>query len=67
MPSPLTAVHYGLMLVAFVFIIICVGTAMGALSNATKNKKKAKDQGLVAFAFCILGTVLLMAAKFIPA
>jgi hypothetical protein len=53
----------GMYAVAAIFIIICIGTSVGALSNAQKDKKKAKDQGLVAFAFCMLGTVTMVMAK----
>ena len=62
LPPP---IKIGLYIVALVFIVICVGTAMGALSNAQKDKKKAKDQGLVAFAFCLLASVLIGAVKVI--
>ena len=56
-------VIFGMYAIAAIFIIICIGTAVGALGNATKDKKKAKDQGLVAFAFCMLGTVTIVMAK----
>lgn len=65
--GPLTPLHWGLMLAALIFIVICIGTAMGALSNAQKNKEAAKKQGLVAFAFCMLGVVFYIASKLVPA
>ena len=43
--------------VALLFMMICVGTAMGALSKATTDKKKASDMGLTAFAFCMLAMI----------
>lgn len=45
--------------IAAIFMIICIGTTMGALSNAMSDKKKAKDQGLTAFAFCLLGMMFV--------
>ena len=46
--------------IAALFMMICIGTTMGALSNAMSDKKKAKDQGLTAFAFCMLGTLFIL-------
>ena len=66
MPSPLTAVHYGLYLMGIIFIFICIGTAVGALSKVQTDKKKAKDMGLVGFTFCLLGTVMMGVASIIP-
>jgi len=54
------------MIVAAIFIIIFIGTAMGSLSNVQKDKKKAKDQGLVAFAFCLLGSITFMVSTKLP-
>jgi hypothetical protein len=45
--------------IAALFMIICIGTTMGALSNAMSDKKKAKDQGLTALAFCLLGLMFI--------
>jgi uncharacterized membrane protein len=67
MPGPLTAVHYGLYLLGIIFIFICIGTAVGALSKARTDTKKAQTMGLVGFTFCMLGTVLMGVASFIPA
>lgn len=53
----------GMYLAAIIFIFICIGTAVGAVSKAQTDKPKAKTQGLVAFAFCLLGTVTLVLAK----
>lgn len=53
----------GMYLAAVIFIFICIGTAVGALSKAQTDKPKAKTQGLVAFTFCLLGTVTLVLAK----
>ena len=50
---------------AILFIVICIGTAMGALSNARKDRQKAQTQGITAFAFFLLGGVMLLAAHFI--
>lgn len=54
------------MIVAIIFIVICIGTAVGALSNAQKDKEAAKKQGLVAFTFCLLGTFAFLASKVLP-
>ena len=43
--------------IAALFMMICIGTAMGALSKAMSDKKKAKDMGLTAFAFFLLGVL----------
>ena len=67
MPGPLTAVHYGLKLLGIIFIFICIGTAVGALSKARTDQKKAQTMGLVGFTFCMLGTVLMGAASLVPA
>jgi hypothetical protein len=67
MPSPLTAVHYGLKLIGLIFIFICIGTAVGALSKVRNDKKKAQTMGLVGFTFFLLGAVLMGAASFVPA
>jgi uncharacterized membrane protein len=53
----------GMYLAAAIFIMICIGTAIGALSKAQTDKKKAKEMGLVGFTFCLLGTVTLVMAK----
>lgn len=45
--------------IAALFMMICIGTAMGALGKATSDKKKAKDMGLTAFAFCLLGMMFI--------
>ena len=52
-----------LYIIALVFMMVCVGTAVGALSKAKDDKKKAGDMGLVAFAFCLLATVFAVAGK----
>lgn len=40
--------------IAIIFMMICVGTVMGALSKATSDKAKAKTMGITAFTFCLL-------------
>ena len=67
MPGPLTAVHYGMKLLGIIFIFICIGTAIGALSKAQTDKKKAQTMGLVGFTFCLLGTVLMGLSNLVPA
>ena len=67
MPGPLTAVHYGLKLIGLIFIFICIGTAVGALSKARTDKKKAQTMGLVGFTFCLLGVVMMGVASLVPA
>lgn len=41
--------------IAALFMMICIGTAVGALSKATSDKTKAKTMGITAFTFCLLG------------
>jgi hypothetical protein len=67
MPGPLTLIHYGMKLLGLIFIFICIGTAVGALSKARTDKKKAQTMGLVGFTFCLLGTVLMVLANIVPA
>lgn len=52
-----------LYVMALVFMMVCVGTAVGALSKAKDDKKKAGDMGLTAFAFCMLATVFAVAGN----
>ena len=46
--------------IAVIFMMICIGTAVGALSNARTDKKKASGMGITAFAFCMLGTLFIL-------
>lgn len=50
MPS-VSLILYG---IGALFMMICIGTAVGALSKATTDKTKAKTMGITAFAFCML-------------
>jgi Na+/proline symporter len=43
--------------IAILFMMICIGTAVGAVSKATSDKPKAKTMGITAFAFCLLGVL----------
>ena len=45
--------------VAAVFFMICIGTLVGAIGNATSDKTKAKNMSLTAFAFCLLGILFM--------
>jgi peptidoglycan/LPS O-acetylase OafA/YrhL len=49
-----TMIMYG---AALIFMMVCIGTVMGALSEAKSDKKKAKTMGLTAFAFCMLAVL----------
>jgi hypothetical protein len=40
--------------IALLFMMICIGTTIGALSKSMSDKKKAKTMGLTAFAFFLL-------------
>lgn len=53
-PSKLYLVFVGF---AILYIMICIGTAMGALSAAQTDTQKARKQGLVGFTFCLLGVL----------
>lgn len=60
----MSGVSIGLYVLALVFIMICVGTSVGALSKAKDDRKKAGDMGLTALAFCMLAVVFAGAGKF---
>lgn len=62
----MSPISLGLFVVSIVFFLICTGVAVGALSNVQKDKTKAKTQGLTAFAFCLLGTLLFAGSKLAP-
>lgn len=52
--------------VAAVFMMVCIGTTVGALSKAKDDRKKAGDMGLTGLAFCMLAVLFFLGAKFIP-
>ena len=41
------------------FMMICIGTSVGALSKARADTKKASDMGITAFAFCLLAMLFI--------
>ena len=45
--------------IAAIFVMICIGTSVGALSKATTDKKKASDMGITALAFCLLALMFI--------
>jgi hypothetical protein len=40
--------------IAILFMMICIGTIVGAASKAMTDKKKAQTMGLTGFTFCLL-------------
>lgn len=60
----MSAVSIGLYVLALIFMMVCIGVTVGALSKAKDDRKKAGDMGLTGLAFCMLAVVFGVAGKF---